>query len=137
MSVLLWRRDNLVLNVVVTYVQLSVREMSTRCACGGLLAFHKSLRRTRLMSSLDSEKWAKLSKLGREQYVLRYGVLGWGVPRAILFSLIQVSEKVRDVILLQLIPALILFPLGGILVGRIWWNRLQKKHAREVTSGAK
>ena len=35
-----------------------------------------------------TEKWTKIRELGRSKFVLRYGVLGWGVSTAILFSLI-------------------------------------------------
>ena len=41
------------------------------------------------MTGSDSEKQAKFSKLSRSQYVLRFGVLGWGIPTAILFALIR------------------------------------------------
>ena len=78
------------------------------------------------MFGSDSEKWAKISKLGRTQYVLRYGVLGWGVPTAILFALIQSYRLGSDGFLFQLIPALIIFPLGGILFGRIMWRVMEK-----------
>ena len=80
------------------------------------------------MSIPDAEKWAKLSKLGRNKFVLRFGVLGWGVPTGLLFSLIQGFEYGWDGFLFRLIPALILFPLGGILFGRIMWRMLEKKH---------
>src|SRR5256885_15908896 len=62
---------------------------------------------SRIMSNSDSDKWAKLRKLGRTQYVLRYGVLGWGIPTAILFSLIQGYRFGWDGFLFQLILALI------------------------------
>jgi hypothetical protein len=87
------------------------------------------------MSQSDSEKWAKFSKLGRTQYVLRYGVLGWGVSTAILFALIQGYLHGWDGFLFQLIPALILFPLGGILWGRYMWKLLERTHAKAVTTG--
>jgi hypothetical protein len=87
------------------------------------------------MSHSDSEKWAKLSELGRSQYVVRYGVLGWGVPTGILFSLIQGYRFGWDGFLFQLIPALIIFPLGGILFGRIMWRLLEKKNAKAAALG--
>jgi hypothetical protein len=59
----------------------------------------------------DSEKWANSSKLGRSRFVLLYGVLGWGIPTAILFTLLQSYQNGRDGFLFQLIPALVLFPV--------------------------
>ena len=35
---------------------------------------------------VKEEKAAKLVKLGRSKFVLFYGVLGWGVPVALLFA---------------------------------------------------
>jgi hypothetical protein len=86
------------------------------------------------MSQSDAEKWAKLCKLGRTQFVLRYGVLGWGIPTAILFSLIQSYRFGWDGFLFQLLPALILFPIGGIFFGRFMWRMLENKHANGAAS---
>jgi hypothetical protein len=88
------------------------------------------------MFQSDLEKPAKLSKLSRSQYVLRFGVLGRGIPTAILFALIQSYRLGSDGFLLQLIPALIIFPLGGILFGRLmWW--LMERIAKAVETRAK
>jgi hypothetical protein len=89
------------------------------------------------MSKSASEKLAKLSKLGRTQYVLRFGVLGWGIPTAILFSLVQGYRLGWDGFLFQLILALILFPIGGILFGRLMWRVLENKHAKEAATRTK
>ena len=74
----------------------------------------------------DSEKPVTFSKLSRSQYVFRFGFLGWGIPTAILFTLIQSYRLGSDGFLFQLIPALIIFPLGGILFGRIMWWMMQR-----------
>jgi hypothetical protein len=89
------------------------------------------------MSVSNSGKWEKLSKLGRSQFVLRYGVLGWGIPTAILFALWQSYANGFDGFLFKLIPALILFPLGGILWGRFMWWFLTRMHAPSTTAGTK
>ncbi len=82
------------------------------------------------MSHSDTEKWAKLSKLGRSQYVLRVGVLGWGVPTAMLFSLIEGYRLGWDQFVFQLVPALVIFPVAGIFFGRAMWRMLEKKRAK-------
>lgn len=87
------------------------------------------------MSHSDSNKWAKFSKLGRTQYVLRYGVLGWGIPTAILFAVISGFFDGWDRFLPQLVEGFILFPLIGILCGWIWWRQLERKHASASTTG--
>ena len=87
------------------------------------------------MSNSDSDKWAKFSKLGRTQYVLRYGVLGWGIPTGILFAVISGFMDGWDRFLPNLVEGLILFPLTGILCGRIWWRQLERKNAPASTTG--
>jgi hypothetical protein len=88
------------------------------------------------MSPSDSEKWAKFSKLGRAGFVWRYGILGWGIPTAILFVLLQGYLDGWDGLLFKLIPALVLFPLGGIVWGRFMWAFLERRHARAAATGA-
>jgi len=89
------------------------------------------------MSLSDTEKWARFSQLGRTRYVLRHGVLGWGVPAAILFSLIQAYQFGWDGFLFQLVAALILFAIGGIFYGRCMWEILENKHAKAAVMSTK
>jgi hypothetical protein len=80
----------------------------------------------------DSETWAKSRALGRGRFVLLYGVLGWGIPTAILFVLIRCYQDGWNSFLFHLISALVLFPLGGILVGHSMWKRLERRHVRSA-----
>jgi hypothetical protein len=84
------------------------------------------------MFKFKEEKAGKLVKLGRSKFVLIYGVLLWGIPTAILFALARAYSDGWDTLPLQLAIALILFPLGGILYGRILWKIL----VRRVDRGA-
>ena len=83
-----------------------------------------------MISPVNAVEPAPLTNLTRKQYILRIGVLGWGVPVAILFSIIQGFEYGWDEFLPRLIPALILFPIGGIFFGMFMWWTLQRKQAR-------
>ena len=89
------------------------------------------------MSNSESEQWAKFTKLGRTQYVLRYGVLGWGVPTAILFSLIDSYRFGWAGFLSQIVPALVIFPVGGIFFGRCMSRLLENKHVQATAAGTK
>ena len=89
------------------------------------------------MSCSDSEKCDKQLKLGRTQYVLCFGVLGWGIPVAILFSLIQGYRLGWDEFVSGLIPALIIFPLAGIPFGLCMWKLFQNKNAKAAITGSK
>jgi hypothetical protein len=78
----------------------------------------------------DSEKWVKLSKMGRSRFVLLYGVLGWGVPTAILFSLLRGYERGWAEFPVNLVLSLIMFPLAGIVWGRWMWKFLERRHGK-------
>jgi hypothetical protein len=70
---------------------------------------------------------------GRRRFVLLYGVLGWGVSTAILFSLWQGYADGWDGFVFKLITALVLFPLGGVLWGRFMWWFMERKHRGAVS----
>lgn len=72
------------------------------------------------------------NELTRDQFVLRYGILGWGVTTAILFTIANAIQNGWDDFFFHLIPALILFPLGGILFGRIMWRFRQRQLAKKA-----
>jgi hypothetical protein len=82
----------------------------------------------------DSEKWTDLSKLGRKRFVLFYGVLGWGIPTAILFALIQSYLDGWDQFPYHLTQALLIFPLGGVVWGRVMWKFLERRHAKAAAT---
>jgi hypothetical protein len=76
----------------------------------------------------SEEKWLKFKKLGRKQFILRYGVLGWGVPVAIAYSANMAFEHGWNTFPFFLMPALILFPLCGIWFGKFMWNWVERKY---------
>ena len=76
----------------------------------------------------NAATWAKADKLGRNRYILRYGVVGWGVPVAFMFSLIQALLDGWNTFVPQLGISLILFPIIGVIVGLITWKQMEKAH---------
>ena len=82
------------------------------------------------MSQSDLEKWNRLQRLGRSQFVFRYGVLGFGLATATLFVLVQGYLHGVTAALFQLVPAFILFPLSGYAWGRFMWWFFEKYHER-------
>ena len=82
------------------------------------------------MLASNAEKWDKFSKLGYNRFVLFIGVLGWGLPTSILFTLIQTFEEGWDGFLVRLIISAILFPIGGIAFGHFMWKWLERKRAK-------
>jgi len=77
-------------------------------------------------------KWALIREKGRKSYVIKYGVIGWGVSTAILFillfALLQNEHYSLSKFLTILIPSLIVFPLGGVFWGLYMWNYLEAKY---------
>ena len=72
-------------------------------------------------------QWHRVYKQGRSRFIWVRGVLGWGVPTAIVWSAIMAwSEGWTK--FLQLLPiALITFPIGGYFWGAWMWKWLLKK----------
>lgn len=83
---------------------------------------------------MDDGKFTKLKQLmdkGKWPYILVYGVLGWGVSTAILFSLLQAF--LGEVAFLDVLSlSLILFPIGGLFWGLYMWSYLGKQYAKAV-----
>jgi hypothetical protein len=80
----------------------------------------------------NPERWAKTRKLGRKQFVLRFGVLAWGVPTGILFALRETQDFGWSTFPLQLLLAMMIFPLAGVVWGRAMWWLMERLHGRQA-----
>ncbi|MCF4008159.1 hypothetical protein [Rheinheimera sp. UJ63] len=81
------------------------------------------------MHQHQSEKLKALVKKGKWSYVLKHGVLGWGVPTAILWSAIMHfigSIPFNESIFL----ALVLFPIGGLFWGLFMWFFIKREFSK-------
>lgn len=82
----------------------------------------------------DDKKWGKLREAGRASFVLRYGVLAWGVTTGLLFTLVRVLEEGAEAnVPLTLVSSMLLFPLGGVLWGHAMWWFCEKLRRRRVS----
>ncbi len=83
---------------------------------------------------MEDDKINKLKRLidkGEWHYIFVYGVLGWGVSTAVLFSLLQ--GFFGYVGFFGVLPlSLILFPIGGLFWGLYMWSYLGKQYAKAV-----
>ena len=68
--------------------------------------------------------------LGRTHYIFKYGMLYWGVPTGILFSIFQYFTK-DDFAIGQAFLALLIFPIGGIFYGVWTWSSMIKKQEKQ------
>ena len=76
------------------------------------------------------EKWEKMRAKGKWNYILIYGVLGWGVGTGILFSLffplVTEAMGIKAPFLPVFALSIVLFPLGGIAWAWFMWIYAEK-----------
>jgi hypothetical protein len=84
------------------------------------------------------EKWEKLRAKGKWNYILLYGVLGWGVSTGILFSLIFPLGMAATGSSAPFLPifalSIVLFPLGGVAWGYSMWISQEKVYCEMKAS---
>ncbi|MBK9989223.1 MAG: hypothetical protein IPP19_00425 [Verrucomicrobia bacterium] len=67
--------------------------------------------------------------LRRRRFIIRFGVIGWGLTTAVLFTAWTAYSK-ENVRTLDLVLPFILFPIGGIAWGYFMWAFLMWRHNR-------
>lgn len=83
-------------------------------------------------------RWEEQRAHGRTAFIWRNGVLGWGLPAAVLtalYKLIQDQGLVLSPILTPtlrnaLVLIVVVFPVLGWLFGGWLWERGEERHAR-------
>ncbi|HLV49163.1 MAG TPA: hypothetical protein VKY35_08895 [Aliidiomarina sp.] len=81
------------------------------------------------MSQRQEEKLKKIIKKGKWSYVLKYGVIGWGLLTAIAFS--GVLHFIGSTPFSETIVfSLIVFPIGGIFWGLFMWFYLSREYKK-------
>ncbi len=63
---------------------------------------------------------------GMLKFILFRGVIGWGIPTAIIFQFIMFFIENKP-LLEGLISSLIIFPIVGIFFGLFQWQRMKAK----------
>ncbi len=84
------------------------------------------------MTEKEKIHWEKMMKKGKKRVVIQHGVLGWGIPSAILFTILM-SVRDRSIsfdgdFFSQLAISLLMFGVGGIFFGMYVWKGVEKKH---------
>ncbi|MBN2436915.1 MAG: hypothetical protein JXK07_16770 [Spirochaetes bacterium] len=80
------------------------------------------------MNIKQREKWQKIRQIGKKKYVIKYGIISWGLTTAFLWSLIMHIIRPQENLFIRPVIALVLFPLGGIVVGLYTWNYNEKNY---------
>lgn len=83
--------------------------------------------------------WAKAKELGRAPYIVHYGVVGWGVPVAVVYSLLEAVTDGWSAFVPTLGVSLILFPVVGFFVGLFAWKQMERdySHADAVATNSR
>jgi hypothetical protein len=84
------------------------------------------------MKDYKYQKWEKTRKLGIVKFTLIYGVLLWGVPVGILWTLSILIFFPSGAWLSTMVIALIVFPIGGITFGRLLWQYAENNYQNHL-----
>lgn len=76
------------------------------------------------------KKWSEIRVRGRERFVREYGMLVWGLPTAVFWSVGLAYREGLEQLPILLPVALAAFPLAGIWVGRLLWNANERMFAK-------
>ncbi|WP_334060504.1 hypothetical protein [Alteromonas sp. S005] len=83
---------------------------------------------------MNMNKWAKIREKGKQRFVLVNGVLGWGLPTAILWVFLMEFLEPSENIWVRPIIALIIFPIAGIAFGHLMWNKSEKAYEKATSN---
>lgn len=75
------------------------------------------------MSRVPLPKCADKRNTSRTQFVRRYGIIGWGVPTAVLWTMLNGW----DGWVVHLLISLAIFPIGGSLLGWLMWALFERR----------
>lgn len=83
---------------------------------------------------MNTEKWVKTREKGKQHFVLVNGVLGWGLPTAILWVFLMEILEPSENIWVRPITALIIFPIAGVAFGHLMWNKSEKAYEKATSN---
>lgn len=79
-----------------------------------------------------NDRLAKTIAMGRTRYILLFGVLGWGLLTAALFT-VWIYFRMGPLNLVKLVLPFILFPIGGYFWGAFMWSTMKKRFDRSTS----
>jgi len=84
------------------------------------------------MNNSKLNKWERIRARGKMRYVIIHGVISWGIPAAILTSVITTlwetkTLKFNSEFVSDLLISLVVFPIFGIVFGLWTWHIFDSK----------
>ncbi|MBW6410753.1 hypothetical protein [Clostridium weizhouense] len=77
--------------------------------------------------------WNNIKDIGIKKFILKYGIVRWGIPTGILYSILMLLvdsniHSIKSFIISTVINILIFSLLGGSLFGIVIWKFLKNKN---------
>ena len=85
------------------------------------------------MGRSSAQRWSKTRERGMRAWVLRRGVLGWGVSMYLIMSALQMFQAPGDWHHIMLI-GLLIWPVSGALWGVAGWATMEWLFRRRLRS---
>lgn len=83
---------------------------------------------------MNADKLATTVAKGRNNFIWKRGVLGWGLGTAVLWSILMQVISPQEPLWLRPLIAVILFPIGGYVWGVWAWKLAEKKYSDSENS---
>lgn len=78
-------------------------------------------------------RWNKMQRIGKSNYLVRYGIVPWSLGLTLLFGIIEVLTQGK-VIPIWLPIRLIVFALVGFFIANNRWQTTERKFAATPTN---
>jgi hypothetical protein len=86
------------------------------------------------MNEKQMQQWKTLRKQGKITFIIKKGLIQWGVLTALLFSVLMHFVQPEYPIWLRPLISLIIFPFGGIFYGLWVWAIGEKKYQKFLSA---
>lgn len=89
------------------------------------------------MREQDRAKWDRPRAEGKRRFVLRRGVVGWGLSSGLLFAMLSEMDGVQHVhnVWLALPRTILLFLVGGYFWGVSMWSYIERSDRKNGRGG--
>ncbi|MCK8826767.1 hypothetical protein MWH25_03280 [Natroniella acetigena] len=86
----------------------------------------------------DEETWEEIKEKGFLYFIVRKGIIGWGLPVGCFVLLINILTSLGEItfheIVLELLNTLAIFSVGGIVFGMLMWFFSKGEEEKEEIS---
>ena len=87
------------------------------------------------MNPRDAAKWESRRAKGKNHFVSRYGVLGWGLGFAAVFNALQYWTGLSRRFFPDALIVLVLALVGGYAWGQFMWYWMERLYSKTSSKG--